>query len=129
MTNSSVPLYAGPDLLHLAQSAGTGAPCPTCAALVCPGWESIPGSFDRAGLLRIGTLRRPGDEDPTLKEHHPTGTHAWSVNAPVAPAFFPYNRCDLWQCISCQRPFLRYTEYGGYYQDDRIRALDAALLV
>ena len=29
----------------------------------------------------------------------------------------------------CPRPFLRYTEYGGYYQDERIREIDAALVV
>ncbi len=31
-------------------------------------------------------------------------------------------------CNACSRPFLRYTEYGGHYQDDRIRKLDAGLI-
>ena len=102
--------------------------CPVCAALVCPGWESMPASFDQSLLRRVGTLRRADDDDPTLTEHHPHGTHGWSADAPIAPAFFPYNRCDVWQCSACARPFLRYVEYGGYYQDERIRALDAALI-
>ena len=40
----------------------------------------------------------------------------------------PYNRCDLWQCKACPRTYLRYTESGGYYEDERIRALDPALV-
>lgn len=103
-------------------------PCDTCAPLKCPGWESLPGSFDRATLEAVGTLRIDGDDDPTVQEHHPEGTHAWSPDAPIAPAFFPYNRCDAWVCRTCGRPFLRYTEYGGYYVDERIRELDARLL-
>jgi hypothetical protein len=79
-------------------------------------------------LERIGTLRRPDVDDPPVAEYHPAGTHAWSPDAPIAPAWFPYNRCDVWRCTACRRPFLRYTEYGGYYQDERIRVLDPALV-
>ncbi|WP_077034238.1 hypothetical protein [Pelomonas sp. KK5] len=104
------------------------ARCEACMALVCPGWESMPAGFDAAVLERVGTLRDPADEDPTLAEHHPNGTHGWSAEAPIAPAFFPYNRCDVWRCRACARPFLRYTEYGGYYQDERVRELDGELL-
>jgi hypothetical protein len=31
----------------------------------------------------------------------------------------------VWQCAQCGRPFLRYTEYGGYYEEERIRELHA----
>jgi hypothetical protein len=34
----------------------------------------------------------------------------------------------VWVCRACARPFLRYTEYGGYYEDQRIRELGAGLL-
>ena len=68
------------------------------------------------------------DDEPTLDEHHPAGTHFWSPDAPIAPAFHPANRCDVWQCSACGRAFLRYTEYGGYYQDERVRRLDPALI-
>jgi len=82
---------------------------------VCAGWESVPESFERNNLRQIGSLRRPGDEEPTLEEHHPHGSNGWSADAPIAAAFFPYNRCTVWQCVGCTRVFLRYTEYGGYY--------------
>ncbi len=104
-------------------------PCQTCTSLVCPGWETVPAGFDRAGLRRRATLRDPAIDDPTVVEYHPAGTHGWSVDAPIAPAYFPYNRCEVWQCTECARPFLRYTEYGGYYVDERIRELDAELVV
>jgi hypothetical protein len=73
-------------------------------------------------------LRNGNDEEPPVQEHHPGGTNSWSVDAPIAPAFFPYNRCDIWQCVACGRAFLRYTEFGGYYEDERIRALNLALV-
>jgi hypothetical protein len=129
MTAAPPAFLHSDDLAQLARDAATDAPCRVCAALVCPGWESMPGSFERAHLRRAGTLRRAGDDEPTLTEHHPAGTNAWSADAPIAPAFFPYNRCEVWQCVACGRAFLRYTEYGGYYEDERIRALDATLIV
>ena len=117
------------DLRRLGRLARPGDACPACGEWVCPGWESLPVSFERSRLRRVGTLRRGGDEEPTVEEHHPDGTHGWSVDAPIAPAFFPYNRCEVWQCVTCERAFLRYTEYGGYYEDERIRALDPDLVV
>ena len=80
-------------------------------------------------MRQVGTLRDPADEDLTLQEHHPADTNAWSPDAPIAPAFFPYNRCDVWECANCRHPFLRYTEYGGYYVEERIRKVDATLVV
>ncbi|MEO5669162.1 MAG: hypothetical protein ABIR26_00595 [Ramlibacter sp.] len=112
------------DLVELGRNAHGASPCGDCAALVCPGWESLPASFDTGQLRCIGTLRDASDEDPTVVEYHPAGTHGWSADAPIAPAWFPYNRCDVWKCTGCRRPFLRYTEYGGYYTDERIRALN-----
>jgi len=128
MSDASLPFLNAEDLRHLASPGRAGPSCASCSALAFPGWESMPGAFDRKRLRRVGTLRRPGDEEPTLTEHHPAGTHAWSAEAPIAPAFFPYNRCDVWQCVACGRPFLRYTEYGGYYEEDRIRAVNADLV-
>lgn len=129
MSAASIPLLAGTDLVRLARAATAPSPCPRCAAISARGWESVPGAFDRDALHQVGTLRQPGDQEPTLLEHHPAGTNAWSTDAPIAPAFFPYNRCDIWACLGCQRPFLRYTEYGGYYVEERIRPVDPALLV
>lgn len=103
--------------------------CEACAPLACQGWESMPGGFDTEPLRCVGTLRDSNDDDPTLSEYHPRGTHGWSADAPIALAWFPYNRCDVWMCSACGRPFLRYTEFGGYYTDERIRAVDPDLVV
>ena len=46
----------------------------------------------------------------------------------IAPAFFPYNRCDVFTCGQCDRVLLKYTEYGGYYVDDRVRVVQADLV-
>lgn len=89
------------------------------------------GMYSR--LTRVGTLRSPDSEgqatlEPTLDEFHPNGSHYWSKDAPIAVSHFPYNRCDVWQCADCSRLYLRYTEYGGYYQEERIREVNAALI-
>jgi hypothetical protein len=104
-------------------------PCKHCKALHCPGWDSLPAGFDRADLRQVATLRDEESEHATLLEYHPEGTTGWSENAPIAPTHFPYNRCEVWQCAHCTRLFLRYTEYGGYYVDERIRALNPAWIV
>jgi hypothetical protein len=117
------------DLVEVARATRRGAPCTACRVLACPGWEAIPGSLDRDVLERVGTLRDPAVEEPTVAEYHPDGTHSWSPDAPIAPAWFPYNRCEVWRCKACHRPFLSYTEYGGYYTEDRIRELEARLIV
>lgn len=116
------------DLKALARESRASPSCPRCQALVCKGWESVPGGFDLSALKRVGSLSDPGDPDPTLEEYHPAGTGGWSADAPIALGWFPYNRCDLWQCSGCARPFLRYTEVGGYYTDERIRELQAHLI-
>jgi hypothetical protein len=118
-----------PELTALANATRASPSCPACRAIVSPGWEALPGSLDRAVLERVGTLRDPSVDEPSVAEYHPHGTHAWSPDAPIAPAWFPYNRCDVWRCRTCARPFLRYTEYGGYYAEERIRELDARLIL
>lgn len=103
--------------------------CEHCAALVCAGWESVPGPL-RAPLLEpVGTLRDLACDEPTLAEHHPDGTRFWDVRAPIATTFFPYNRCEVWRCPHCQRGFLQYLEAGGYYTDHRLRAIAPELIV
>ena len=124
------PLLDAAALAALAEAyAPPAARCAVCGGLRCPGWEALPGGFDDGGLRRVGTLRDAAVEDPTLDEFHPGGTHGWSADAPIAPRHHPYNRCDVWQCGACGRPFLRYTEYGGYYNEARIRELRAPLVV
>ncbi|MFM2403450.1 MAG: hypothetical protein RL223_1330 [Pseudomonadota bacterium] len=123
---SGTPLDAEA-LRALAARADTRQPCPACDSLRCPGWESLPSTFDTGVLEGVGTLRTADpDIEPTLDEWHPAGTHGWSPDAPIAPAFHPYNRCTVWRCRHCARLYLRYTEYGGYYQDERVRQVDPA---
>jgi len=104
-----------------------------CALKACRGWESV--SDDRwpsDQMALVGTLRQPvpeGQTEPTFEEFHPNGTRYESANAPVAPDFFPFNRCDVYACARCQCAVLRYTEYGGYYVDHRVRLVDADLVV
>ena len=107
-----------------------------CALGPCAGWESM--TEDRWPALKmnaVGSLRAAHDGDaasggePTFEEFHPEGTRYESPLAPIAPEFFPYNRCDVFVCSGCQRLLLRYTEFGGYYVDHRVRALNADLVV
>jgi hypothetical protein len=125
-----LPLLDADGLRELGVASLGAAPCQACAPLrASAGWEAIPGTFDLDRLRAVATLRDPQVDEPTIAEHHPAGTNAWSAEAPIAPAFFPYNRCEAWACTACGRPFLRYTEYGGYYVEERIRPLDPALVV
>jgi hypothetical protein len=103
--------------------------CEACAPLAFRGWESFPGDKSDAVLEPVGTLWLAGEEDePTLEEHHPAGTNYWSPDAPIALSYFPANRCQVWRCRACGHGFLRYTEYGGYYEDKRIRSLAPELI-
>ncbi|HSV47651.1 MAG TPA: hypothetical protein VLJ58_17820 [Ramlibacter sp.] len=129
MTTAPLPVFDADALRQAASRGGGRPPCERCAALACPGWETVPGGCDRTALQRIATLRQPGDDEPSTTEYHPGGTNSWSPEAPIAVGHAPYNRCDVWQCIGCGRVFLRYTEYEGYYVDERIRAVDPARVV
>jgi hypothetical protein len=98
-------------------------PC-QCALGRCPAWESVADDrWPAAQMRKLGTLRDPDIYEPTFEEHHPRGTRYDSADAPVAVTFFPYNRCDVFACTACERRLLRYTEFGGYYVDHRVREL------
>jgi hypothetical protein len=114
-------------LLEIANSPKTFDDCPECAPLSCEGWESVPSSFEIKKLQTLGTLRIEGAED-CWDEFHPDGTNIWSKDAPISIKHHPYNRSDVCECIRCKKKFLRYTEYGGYYVDERIRELHPNLI-
>lgn len=116
-------------LLKLACIAGTRSAC-SCSLGGCKSWESFSEDRWPAELfLQVGTLRDPAVDEPTLQEWHPHGTRYGSPDAPVAVAFFPYNRCDAYACNRCGRTLLRYTEYGGYYVDHRVREVLPEVIV
>jgi hypothetical protein len=115
-------------LVRVAASAAPTQAC-TCAVGPCLAWESLAeGRWPAAQMDKLGTLRDAELYEPTFEEFHPQGTRYDSVDAPVALKFFPYNRCDVFSCQQCQRSLMRYTEFGGYYVDHRVRELRPELL-
>jgi hypothetical protein len=92
-------------------------------------WTRIPADFPQAQMRTAGSLAGDPYLEATYAEYHPHGTGYWSPEAPIAPRFYPYNRCAVQQCTDCGRSCLTYVEAGGYYVEPRIRALDPALLV
>lgn len=111
-----------------AVSAAVKRSC-ACNALPLTAWESMPPSLELDQYATVGTLVEDPYTEATFAEYHPNGTRYASPDAPIAPRYFPYNRCDVSRCLKCGRHYLRYTEGGGYFTDDRIRALRPELLV
>jgi hypothetical protein len=105
----------------------------TCALKICKGWESVSNDRWPSKQLKLeGTLRRElaqGETELSFEEFHPNGTRYDSPDAPVALNYFPYNRADVFGCQQCGCAVLKYTEYGGYYVDQRVRLLDAAHVI
>ena len=124
----ATPRLTAEDLRRLPAPAATPAGC-VCARLKCAGWESLTAPLGEPLLQRLGTLRDSEDADPTVQELHADGSRYESPHAPIAPAWFPYNRCEVWACRACGRGFLQYTEFGGYYVDHRLREIDPARVV
>jgi hypothetical protein len=117
-------------LIELAQDAerkSQNVAC-DCTKTSLDGWQSQPLSLDERSLVQVGTLMSPDDPEPTYAEYPPGSSPYWSPDAPIAPRYFPYNRCDVWSCAKCSRLYLRYTEGGGYFVDRRIRAVKASLI-
>ena len=109
---------------------GTQSQACSCALGPCPGWESFTEERWPKDLMRgLGTLRDADSYEPTTDEFHAGGTRYESPTAPIAVSFFPYNRCDVYGCTQCHRALLRYTEFGGYYVDHRVREVLSALVV
>ena len=111
--------------LATALQAAPSKPC-TCAVGVCASWESLPEErWPASNITKLGTLRIPDMDEPTFEQHHKMVdgklTHYDSADAPISALHFPYNRCDAFKCGACERVLLKYTEYGGYFVDQRVR--------
>ena len=115
-------------LLEIASPSRVAGSCSVCSTLTCSGWISKPGYFDLANLRVLGTLKKEGAQE-SWDEYHPEGTNFWSDNAPISLQHHPDHRCNVLECISCKRKFLHYTEYGGYYLDERVRELNKEYVV
>ncbi|MEM8511543.1 hypothetical protein RCH14_000834 [Massilia sp. MP_M2] len=117
------------NLMCLAQaSAAVTTPC-SCTEVSLSAWMAQPLTLELDHFEDIGTLLDDPYDEPTFTEYHPAGTRYESVDAPIAPSFYPYNRCTVARCTTCGRYYLRYNEAGGYFTEWRIRALQPALLV
>ncbi|WP_353189177.1 hypothetical protein [Pandoraea pnomenusa] len=117
-------------LLALAQSVQASTATCVCTRTSLDGWASLPNSLPDDQLEVVGTLMALHDShEPTFSEYHPDGTSYWAANAPIAPRYFPYNRANVCRCRDCGRLYMRYQEGGGYFVDQRIRAIDPALIV
>lgn len=117
------------ELLRFAHHSNAVTQRCSCIPKSFAGWEGMPVSLKQSQLREVGSLIAAEEEDLTLDEHHPAGTSYWSVEAPIAPQFYPYNRCRVWECMLCGRVYLRYAEAGAYHLEQRIRSLDPALIV
>lgn len=117
------------NLKRLAQaSAAVTAPC-SCTRVSLAAWRALPLTLELDRFEDVGTLMDDPYDEPTFAEFHPAGTHYDSEDAPIAPRFYPFNRCTVARCQQCGRHYLRYNEAGGYFTELRIRALQPALLV
>jgi hypothetical protein len=116
-------------LLELARSSDAVERACTCAIDSYREWARIPVDFPQGQMRTVGTLLEDPYVEPTFAEYHLQGSSYWSAVAPIAPRYFPYNRCTVQQCTDCGRSCLTYVEAGGYYVEPRIRALDSTLLV
>ena len=126
MTTPSVLDFAA--LTELATASERVSIDCTCVATPTDGWQTLPLSMPVAQLREVGTLVTGDEDEPSFAEYHPNGTRYWAAEAPIAPRYFPYNRCNVSECTVCGRCYLRYTEGGGYFVDQRIRLLKASLL-
>ena len=121
-------LLDGESLKRVYKATPGNACC--CSLGACRSWESFTEDrWPNRLLQRIGTLRDQAIDEPTLEEFHPFDTRYGSADAPIDAAFFPYNRCEAYACSQCNRVLLRYTEYGGYYVDHRVREVLSELIV
>jgi hypothetical protein len=110
------------------RSAAVTQKC-NCATSPFLGWERVPPSFPESHMRQVGSLLEDPYAEPSYAEYHPSATGYWSELAPIAPQHFPYNRCSVVECTMCGRMYLRYMEAGGYYAEQRIRALFPERLV
>jgi len=116
-------------LTRLAQaSALVTTPCQCCAVSLAA-WQALPMTLELDRFEDVGTLMDDPYDEPTFAEFHPNGTRYESADAPIAPRYYPYNRCTVARCMNCGRNYLRYNEAGGYFTELRIRALQPGLLV
>jgi hypothetical protein len=116
-------------LVSLARASKAVIAACSCIEVPLPAWCAIPMTLLVERLEEIGFLFDDPYDEPTFAEFHPAGTVYDSDTVPIAPHFYPYNRCAVARCLDCGRHYLRYNEAGGYFTELRIRALQPELIV
>ncbi|WXL24061.1 hypothetical protein WG219_11925 [Ectopseudomonas mendocina] len=116
------------ELRALAERTGLTADC-VCLRHDLKGWSGWPVGYHEDEFVFHGTLAKYSQEEATIDEHHPDQTHYWSVKAPIAPQFYPYNQSTVWLCRHCRRVYLRHNDDGAYHVERRIRLVQAELIV
>ena len=125
-----IPLIQTTEQLRELASRGQSSEGCDCHLIQFQGWDSITDMrWPAAQMQQIADLREPGVDEPTFEEFHPHRTRYESPEAPIALAYFPVNRSTVWRCGKCGIQVMRYTEFGGYYVDQRVRVLNPALVV
>lgn len=122
------PFLDTPALIRLANQASAGGPC-ACQKYDLQGWSNWPVGYREEDFRNLGTLAPQPAQDCTLDEYHPQATTYWCAKAPIAPRYYPYNQASVWECIRCQRAYLRHNDDGAYHVAPRIRRLQADLIV
>jgi hypothetical protein len=116
-------------LERLAEASAKVSSVCSCVVVPLTAWQKLPMTLEPERLEEVATLVEDPYADPTYTEYHPNGTHYDSEDAPIAPRYYPFNRCQVARCMTCGRHYLRYNEAGGYFTELRIRALQPQLLV
>ncbi len=103
-----------------------------CKPLQWPSWESLPDERWPAGMERVGTLREADIDEPTFEEFHLNGTRlrlARCAGRRVLGSARSIGATSTAAAVCSLGIYLRYTEYGGYYIDHRVRLVDPNLVV
>lgn len=116
-------------LKQLAETPAAVAGQCSCNSVPLLAWQKLPMTLELERFEEVATLVEDPYDDPTYTEYHPRGTHYDSEDAPIAPRYYPFNRCQIARCVNCGRHYLRYNEAGGYFTELRIRLLQPHLLV
>lgn len=124
VADASTQRLSHPAVYALAHARGAQAHCAQCASVQAPGWVTWPAGVPESVVAPVGALWLADDDEPTYDELRPLDMDPWLPEVPISLPHYPANRCTVWACTACQKPFLRYTEYGGYYVDARVRELD-----
>jgi hypothetical protein len=79
--------------------------------------------------LLIGSLRDVKIKTLDYIEYNNNYGEYWSAKSKIATNFYPYHNCEVYKCKYCNKLFLVYTEYGGHGPQQRIRNVNAELIV